>query len=315
MAYDKKYTQSRFRGQIHSPAPVTPFDAKGNFLPEAYEKVLTYHLDVVKCDTMLIAGCNGEGYALTDEELGEVVKVCAKVVGKRVPYFVHVSRTRNVECIRRAEIAAKNGATGIALGQPQIYDSTEARVIERFRDVGKATGLPMMIYNLSHLSHFSLTPAIVNKICDVAPAEVIKDVPTDFDHIKRMIMEAGDRIPVLYGHKDTLVPALLLGGGGFVGTGPEIFGAECRKMFMEVVSMGPKERMEAHYRYGLVSDALMWKIGKPPAGIKAAMNLIGIYAGVPRDHIDPLTPAEEAQLREVFVKARVLAPERIAKRA
>lgn len=315
MPYDKKYTQSRFLGQIHSPAPVTPFDATGEFLPEAFAKVLGYHLDVVKVDTMLIAGCNGEGYALTDDELGQVVKVCAKVVGKRIPYFVHVSRTRTAECIRRAEIAAENGATGIALGQPQIYDSSESKVIERFKEVARAVPLPMMIYNLSHLSHFSLSPALTNAICDVAPVEVLKDVPTDFDHIKRMIVEVGDRIPVLYGHKDTLVPALLLGGGGFVGTGPEIFGAECRKLFFEVHSMTPRERMDLHWRYGLVSDALMWKIGKPPAGIKAAMTMIGVYAGFPRDHIEPLTSAEERQLRDIFVKARVLAPERVAKRA
>ena len=127
---------------------------------------------------------------------------------------MHVTRTPTGECIRRAEIAAEAGASGIALGQPQIYDSSESKVLERFKEVAKAVPLPMMVYNLSHLSHFSLSPDFMSRILDVAPVEVIKDVPTDFDHIKRTIQAVGDRVPVLYGHKDTLVPALLLGGGG-----------------------------------------------------------------------------------------------------
>lgn len=314
MAFDKTYTQSRFRGQIHSPAPVTPFDENGELRLDWYADVLRYHLDVVKVDTMLIAGCNGEGYALDDDELRQVTETVAATVGERIPYFVHVTRTPTGECIRRAEIAAEAGASGIALGQPQIYDSSESKVLERFKEVAKAVPLPMMVYNLSHLSHFSLSPDFMSRILDVAPVEVIKDVPTDFDHIKRTIQAVGDRVPVLYGHKDTLVPALLLGGGGFVGTGPECFGARCREMFLEVHDMTPPERMDVHARYGIVSDALMWTIGKPPAGIKAAMNILGVPGGVPRDHIEPLTRDEEARLRDVFERAGVL-DERIKKSA
>ena len=100
----------------------------------------------------------------------------------------------------------KTGAYGIALGQPQIYDSSPEIVRDRFAEVAKAVPLPMMVYNLSHLSHYGFSPEDMRALCDVAPVEVIKDVPTDFDHIKRTLVEVGDRVPVLYGHKDTLVP-------------------------------------------------------------------------------------------------------------
>ena len=314
MAIDKTYTESSFRGQIHCPAPVTPFSPKGELLLDAYAEILRYHLDVVKVDTMLIGGCNGEGYALTDDELGLVTEVTAKTVGGRIPFYVHVSRIPTRHCITRAEIAAAAGATGIALGQAQIYDSSEEMVIQRFADVYKAVPLPMMVYNHSHLSHFNITPEIMAAICDVVPVEVIKDVPTDFDHIKRMIVEVGNRTPVLYGHKDTLIPALLLGSGGFVGTGPECFGAECRDMFFDVHTMMPAQRMDVHCRYGMVSDALMWNVGKPPAGIKGAMKMLGLPGGEPREHINPLTPAEQKLLRRILIEAGCLEGP-VAKRA
>lgn len=306
MAIDKVYSQSKFRGQIHCPAPVTPFSPSGELLLNDYEKILRFHLDVVKVDTMLIAGCNGEGYALTDRELGLVTEVAAKTVGERIPFYVHVSQTPTRDCITRAKIAQSAGAYGIALGQPQIYDATTELVIKRYEDVYKAVPLPMMVYNLSHLSHYCITPNVMNSICDVVPVEVIKDVPTDFDHIRRMIVEVGNRVPVLYGHKDTLIPALLLGSGGFVGTGPECFGAGCRDMFFDIHNMDPERRMDVHCRYGMVSDALMWNIGKPPAGIKAAMKMLGLPGGEPREHIMPLTLTEQRQLRRILIEAGCL---------
>ena len=306
MPMEKTYSQSPFTGQIHCPAPVTPFSPEGELLLEDFAQVLRYHLDVVQVDTMLIAGCNGEGYALDDEELGQVVATAARTVEGRIPFYVHVTRTPTRECIRRAEIAAQNGAYGIALGQPQIYDSSPEVVRDRFARVAKAVPLPMMVYNLSHLSHYGFSPEDMRALCDVAPVEAIKDVPTDFDHIKRTLVEVGDRVPVLYGHKDTLVPALLLGGGGFVGTGPEIFGRDCRRLFFGVHEMSPQERMDLHCRYGMVSDALMWSVGLPPAGIKAAMKMVGVPAGEPREHVKPLTREEWNRLQSILVEAGVL---------
>ena len=311
---NKTYSQSSLRGQIHCPAAVTPFGPDGELLLDDFAMVLRYHLEVVNAGSLLIAGCNGEGYAISDSELGQITEVANATLGVRMPYYVSVTRTPLAECLARAEIVAENGGYGIALGQAQIYDMTESEVVRRFETVGKAVPLPMMIYNMSHLSHFSIGPETMRRICDVVPAEIIKDVPTDFDHIKRMIVEVGNRVPVLYGHKDTLIPALLLGSGGFVGTGPELFGKHARDMFFGVHHMTPEERLEVHCRYSAVSDALMWSVGKPPAAIKTAMKMIGVPGGQPREHVLPLTRAEENYLRNILTEAGILEGE-IAKRA
>ena len=85
-------------------------------------------------------------------------------------------------------------------------------------------------------------------------------------------------------------------------------------MFFGVHNMTPEERLEVHCRYSVVSDALMWSVGKPPAAIKAAMKMIGIPGGLPREHVLPLTRAEENYLRNILTEAGILEGE-IAKRA
>jgi 4-hydroxy-tetrahydrodipicolinate synthase len=308
---DKTYTHSPFRGQIHCPAPVTPFSPKGELMTDAYGEVLRYYLDVVRADTMLIAGDNGEGYALSDDELRQVTETAAKTIAGRVPFYVNVTRTSNRRCIERAEIAAAAGAPGIGLCQPPIYDASADKIVERYAQVAKAVPLRMMVYNLPLISHFNIDAGVLRSICDVAPVDVVKDAAPDMDHITTMLAEMGGRFPFLYGQRLTMIPALLLGSGGFVGTGPEMFGADCRK-FLDIHDMTPAERFDLHYRYGLVNQALLHTVGKPPAGLKAALNMIGLPAGVPRDHVSALTPAEEDELRAILIRVGIL-EERVAR--
>ncbi len=302
---DKTYTHSPFRGQIHCPAPPTPFSPKGDLMTDAYGEILRYYLDVVRADTMLIAGDNGEGYALTDDELRRVAETAVATVGGRIPIYVNVTRTSNRRSIERAEIAAAAGAPGISLCQPPIHDASADKIVARYAQVAKAVPLRMMVYNLPLISHFNITAGVLRSICDVAPVDVVKDAPPDMDHITTMLAEMGERFPFLYGQRLTMIPALLLGSGGFVGTGPEMFGADCRK-FKEVHDMAPAARFDLHYRYGLVNQALLHSVGKSPAGLKAALAMIGLPAGVPRDHVSPLTPAEEDTLKDVLIRAGVL---------
>ncbi|MGE4562231.1 MAG: dihydrodipicolinate synthase family protein [Rhodospirillales bacterium] len=301
----KIYSQSPFRGQIHCPAPVTPFSAGGDLMLDAYAEILHYYLEVVEVDAMMIAGDNGEGYALNDNELRQVTETAVATVGARVPIYVHITRTSNRRCIERAEIAAAAGAPGISLGQPYIHDASAEKIVERFAEVAKAVPLRMMVYNLPLICHFNITPPVLRAICDVAEVDLVKDAPMDMGHITTMLAEMGDRFPILYGQRLTLVPALLLDAGGFVGTGPELYGRHCRDFF-KVHEMSPSERLDLHARYNVLNDALINTLGTPPAGIKAALKILGLPAGVPRDHVVPLTTAEEERLRDVMIQAGVL---------
>ena len=272
---------------------------------DAFQEVLRFHIDVVKVDALLIAGDNGEGYALTDHELRRVVETAVKTINGRIPCYVHISRTENGRCCTRASVAAEAGAYGIALCQPSIHDASADKIVKRFEVVAQAVPLPMMVYNLPLISHFNITPQVMVQICDVAPVEVLKDAPTDMAHITAMINVMSERVPILYGQRYTMIPALLLGSGGFVGTGPELFGERCRDFF-KIHEMEPRERARLQERYAAVNTAVLHEIGKAPAGIKAAMNLLGVPAGVPRDHVSPLTPAETETLRRVLIDVGIL---------
>jgi 4-hydroxy-tetrahydrodipicolinate synthase len=312
MPYDRTYTQSKFRGQVHSPAPVTPFNERGELMLDAFQEVLRFHLDT-SADTMLIAGDNGEGYALSDAELKLVVETALRTIRGRIPFFVHVNRLSTKESQRRAEIARDAGAPGICL-QPAPYLAryTLAEIVQRFETVSKAVPLPMMVYNNPRHAGVNIEVDVIKAISDACPVVIYKEGNGEIDHFTRMFKAVGHRYPVLIGWARSLLPALLLGSGGFVSTGAELLGKEARRL-LDVHTMTPEERFDFHWRLGEVISACSF-FGTSPSGMKAALNLMGIPAGVPREPVLPLDAVATEKLRRVLVECGILEGNRVAAR-
>ncbi len=122
-------------------APVTPFGAKGELLVDAYGEIIRWHLD---CGVggFLVAGDNGEAWALTRDELGRVTRAAVETVKGRVPVFVGASAITAAESTALAAVAAEAGADGLCL-QPQSYvlGGTGTEIVGRFQAVHKAVPL------------------------------------------------------------------------------------------------------------------------------------------------------------------------------
>ena len=148
MPIEKTYTDSPFTSEVHCPAAVTPFDKDGDLMVDEFKEVLRFHLDVNRVDAFLIAGDNGEGYTLSADELARVTRAAAEEIGKRVPFYVHVTRTSNTESLQRARAAAEAGAYGICLmPQTYIHKATAAEIVaDIVNDNASAKAHPTIIF-------------------------------------------------------------------------------------------------------------------------------------------------------------------------
>ena len=294
-------------------APVTPFSREGALMLDAFAEIIRWHIDC-GVDGFLIAGDNGEAWALKPTELGRVVETAVNVVAGRVPVFAGASAITAAETITLAEIAADAGADGLCV-TPQAYvlGGTKAEVAGRYAALAKAVPLQIMVYNNPARTGVNVTADILGAICDVAPVVGLKEASGDFVHVSGIIEKFADRIGVLAGAAHFIIPALALGAAGYLSTAPELFGARARRI-LEFESMPMEERRDLHVRITKIFEVLMWT-GTRPAAYKAAINMIGLPAGYPREPVQPLTREDEAKVRAVLAECGVFAdsvPQRAA---
>ena len=286
-------------------ATVTPFTPKGEIMFEALEEVVSWHVD---CGVggVFVSGDNGESWALTAETLARVTETAKRVAGGRVPVFAGTSAITTRDTIALSAAAAEAGADGLGL-QPQSYllHASPSEIVARFEAVAKAVPLPVMVYNSPSRTGVNIAPDTLEAICGVCEVIGVKEASGDFRHVTEVIRRFRDRFAVLVGAGHFIVPALDLGAAGYLSTGPELWGAKAQRI-MDLAGEGfSDEKLEWHCRITEVFNLLM-DLDTRPAAFKAALNMIGVPAGVAHEPVEPLNAEGKARLRAVLERNGIL---------
>ena len=287
------------------PAVVTPFDDTGELMLDAFEQVVAWHLDM-GADGICVAGDNGEAWSLSPEERRRLAEAAVRVAKGRVPVVMGASAPTARQTIGYAEIAAEAGVDALMTGpQSYVLKASTAEIVGRFVAVHKAVPLPFVAYNSPRRTGINLDVETLGAVCDAVSVVALKEASRDVFHTTNIIRVHGQCLSVLIGPCPLIIPGLALGARGFISSGPELFGkqaAEIRRLASEAPG---DERQSMHFALTSVYETLMGT-GTWPSALKASLNMIGVPAGLPREPVQPLSPADTAKLEAVLREVAVL---------
>jgi 4-hydroxy-tetrahydrodipicolinate synthase len=287
------------------PAVVTPFDGNGNLMEDRFEEVVAWHL-AQGAEGICVAGDNGEAWGLAPDERRRLAEAAVRVVEGRVPVLMGASAPSARQTIAYAEIAAEAGADALMTGpQSYVLKATTAEIVDRFVALHKAVPLPIVAYNSPRRTGINLDVETLSALCDAVPVVGLKEASRDFFHTTNVIRVHGRRLSVLIGPCPFIFPGLALGARGFIASGPELFGATAARIRAMAAGAPSAETRTLHFALTRIYETLMGT-GTWPAALKAALNMIGVPAGLPREPVQPLRPADEARLEAVLREFAVL---------
>ena len=299
---DKK-NEVAVKGYI--PAVVTPFDENGNLMLDNFEQVVSWHIEQ-GADAICVAGDNGEAWSLTPEERRGLAEAAVRIVDGRMPVLMGASAPMARQTIAQAEIAANAGADALMTGpQSYVIRATTAEIVDRFVTINKAVPLPIVAYNSPRRTGIKLDVETLGAVCDAVPIIGLKEASRDFFHTTNIIRVHGHRLSVLIGPCPYIIPGLALGARGFISSGPELFGPKAAKICSMAGEQPTDNTRTLHFALTRIYETLMGT-GTWPSALKAALNMIGVPAGLTRDPVQSLTPGDEAKLRSVLHEFGVL---------
>lgn len=281
------------------PAIATPFDEKGNIMEDAFVDLFEFLLRR-GATCVCIAGDNGESWALSAEERGRLVRLAKDTAKGRVPIMMGISAPTIDASLAYVRAAEENGAD-VLLSMPQTYvlKASEAELMARFDKVSAATDKPLVLYNSPRRMGFSLTVDQTERLLNAHNVIGIKESQRDFFYHTHLLQRLGDKMSVMTGPCHYIMPAFGLGAKGFIATGPEFTDLLPKDMAKVGTSAPDDTYRKAHYQLTVLYELLMGT-GTWPASFKAALNLIGQPAGVPRDPVLPLAEADIDKIKRTF---------------
>jgi 4-hydroxy-tetrahydrodipicolinate synthase len=279
-------------------AIVTPFDPDTGRVDEEAFVALHRYVCEHGSDGVVATGTTGEASTLTDEEHLRVIELA---VIERPPGTTVVAGTGSndtAHAVHMTEKATELGVDAILSVTPYYNRPPRRGIIEHFKAIAASTDRPIILYNIPQRTALDMPNDLLAELGQIENIVGVKQANPDN-------VAMVDGLPLLYaGNDDLLATVLNLGGAGGILTASHIVGERMRKM----VDASPDERREIEQGLLPVYEAL----GHWPAAmaLKAALNMLGIKAGVPRLPYVPLDEAEQAQLRAALAREGVLEPAR-----
>jgi 4-hydroxy-tetrahydrodipicolinate synthase len=281
------------------PAVVTPFDEAGNIMEDAFQSLVGWLIGQ-GATAICVSGDNGESWTLSAAEKGRLTWLAVDEAAGRVPVITGCSATTLKNSVDYALAAKENGAAAV-LSMPQTYvlKTTRDELQGRFEKLNAAIDMPIVAYNSPRRAGLNLSIDDIAAIMDVAPIIGIKESNRDYFHHTHLIKRFADKMAIMVGPCHYIIPGIALGAHGFIATGPEFLGADTANIASLAKEKPDQKQADIHYKLTVLYELLMvnstW-----PAAFKAALNLIGQPAGVPRDPLNPATNEVVDTIKRTF---------------
>jgi len=291
-------------------APIaTPF-ADGKIAYGKLEKNLKFWLES-DLTGIVVMGSNGEFVLLSPEEKEELMRfVCVQAKGKK-PVIAGTGAESTAETIRLNKKAAEAGAEAVLIVTPNYYkgEMTDPVLARFYQDVADVSPLPVILYNMPRNAGINISAKLAIELSGHPNIIGIKDSGGNIVQIADMIRGAAEGFSVFAGSASYLYTSLVLGAKGGTLALANVFPNECVRLQTLFEAAKMKEARDLQMTLIDSNNAVTARWGIP--GLKAALEVIGLYGGDPRPPLMPLGEANREELRKILTRTGFLPQKKV----
>ncbi len=305
MRKKQEATMLKLKGVI--PALTTPFQEDGELDLVGFQRLVDCVVDD-GVHGLLVNGCTGESWALTDDERALLFQTAARQVAGRVPLVVGCGATSARQALAKVRQAEQAGCDAVMIQPPWYVMPGEQEVYDYYRTIVRSTRLPVVVYNVPRRTGINLSVDLMDRLADEPNVVALKESSKDFLVLSEMVRRVGDRIAVLAGYVNLIgLGALCIGAAGYVDSSTPVLGRRSLA-FYEAVLAGRLEEARTMQAQMARLNAAFFGFGTFPAGVKAALEMVGRPGGSTREPIRPLDAEQRGRLRAVLEATGILTP-------
>ena len=279
---------------------VTPFDAaSGDIVVDRFTSNIQAHL-AAGLDGILVAGSTGEAALLEESERRVLLDAARSAIPADRALLAGVGGESTRITIRRAQDAKAAGADAVLVVSPHYYTSTMTRDVLRdhFVRVAEGSPIPVLLYNIPKYAHFALQPDLVAELAQHPNILGMKDSAGDLNMLAEYVSAQSPTFTVLTGHGPTFAQAIALGVRGGI-LAAALFAPELsREVHDAAVRRDVDAARKLQDRLAAPAREIVGDLGV--AGVKAALDAVGLHGGVPRSPLQPLTETARARVAELL---------------
>lgn len=288
-------------------APLTtPFDTETGDVAPLLLRQEARELLACGLDGVVVAGSTGEAALLDEAEKVRAVQWLRDVVPEDRWLVAGTGAESTRAAIRLARDAGAAGADAVLVGPPSYFASllSPAAFTDHYRRVADASPVPVIVYNIPKYTHVMLHESTLRALADHERVVGFKDSSGDLK-VFANFKAALPRAAALMGAGSLFYPSLELGAAGGV-LGMACFAAKaCAKLYAAYRAGDHETAGALQERLTPLAREIVGALG--PAGIKAAMEIVGLPGGPVRPPLAPVDARQRTRVVEVLAASGIAA--------
>ena len=286
-------------GGVLGPVVTTFDDTTGDLAAVPFRANVRAHLDA-GLSGVVVAGSTGEAALLEEHERHRLLEWARAIVPDDRWLIAGIGAESTRLTIRRAREAAERGADAVLVVAPHYYglQMTPEALAAHFRQVADESPLPIVLYNIPKYTHFPLAAGLVRELASHGNVAGIKDSSGDLSLLGGYLDAQSERFTVLTGSGAGLYPALEMGArGGILAVG--LFAAPVAVSVCRAFANGDMAAAgRGQERLAPLAKTVVGELGV--AGVKAAMDLVGLTGGRVRPPLLPLRGSARERVADLM---------------
>jgi len=233
---------------------------------------------------------------LTEREKLELLDAGRAAIPTSKPLLAGVGLEATDATCSLARLAGEHGASAVLVVTPSYYRAslTEEALVRHYTAVADASSVPVLLYNVPVFTGVVIPVRAVARLARHPNVIGLKDSSGDVGWMARVLAEVAPEFVVLSGSASTFLAALGMGAKGAILAMADVL----PEPFVAIHRLARQGRQgEAVAALRAVIPAIQAIAGqRGTSGVKAAMQLRGLWGGAPRP---PLTGVADEAVAEI----------------
>ena len=283
-------------------AIITPFDDNGvNF--DEFKKLIEFQISE-GVDALIICGTTGESSTMTLEERKQKKEFSVKTANHRVPIIAGTGGNCTQSVIEFTKWSETAGVDGALIVTPYYNKTTQSGLIAHYTAIANSTKLPIILYSVPSRTGVNITPETCFELSKISNIVAIKEASGNLSQIAEIKALCRENLHVYSGNDDQIIPILSLGGLGVISVLSNVAPKYTHEMVINYLNGKIIEAQDMQLDAIYLIKALFSEVN--PIPVKAALNMLGYNAGIPRLPLIEMSEKGKEKLEKELKKFELL---------
>jgi len=258
-----------------NPALVTPFRRDETINEEGFRALI--RSVILHVDGIVPCGTTGEFVYLSMDERKKLFEIAVDEVDGKVPVIAGTGACSTRQAVELTGFAHDIGASAALVVGPYYVTPSDKGFYQHYRTIADSCPIPILMYNIPQVTGSFIPRRVIEDLSGIPNIVGLKDSSGDLTYTLEILDRVRDRINVMIGHDEVVLPALAAGCSGMILASAQVFPDIWQRVYKavrendlgtaRVLQMKVQKLARMYCRLG----------GSVP--VKASLRMMGIPAG------------------------------------